>query len=101
MAGVIVGAVAARPVVAKSAQATDVPAHLEFVLAAYPAQLLGDVRGPVPLAALVHFTLVHAPRCVPAIEPAGHGEIGCESDDRGRISLARQGQPDLRRETNL
>src|SRR5882672_6792083 len=101
MAGVIVGAVAARPVVAERAHAADVPAHLEFVLAAHPAQLLRDMRSPVPLAALVHFTLVHTPRCVTAVQAAGHGQVGCEGDDRGSISLAGQGQADLRRKTTL
>src|SRR3989442_15622728 len=101
MAREIVGAIGGGPVVAKSAQTADVPAHLDIVFAADPAQLLADVCGPVPLAALVHFALVHAPRGVPAIQPAGHGEVGGESNDRGGIGPAGQRQPDLRAETLL
>src|ERR1700682_4175313 len=58
MAGIIVLTVGAGPIVAKCAQTADVPTHLDFVLATHPDQLLRDVRGPVPLAALVHFALV-------------------------------------------
>ena len=72
---------------AKGARTPNIPAHLEFVLAADPGKSRQAHEGPVKLTAIVDFPLVHAPRHASG---AGKGTGGdSRSVGRREVSLKR------------